>query len=516
MATRHPGRSCTQQTISASSRGATAWLGRCLVVGVGVVLIAAMARAQPTGAEIAPVSLQPTHGADSVEVESRNRRSRTWRTYQATTYDWALDALGAAATAPTALSKYGGRLDRQHEATGFFRVEKIGDRWWIIDPLGHPQIRKAVNSTYRNGFEALTAERQAELGYDDVAVWAADSTAIARDYGFNAWGRWSTNDPLRATAEPLPYVNSLNMMTRFGRKLEITSPNPGNMAFEHSLIPSFHPDFPAHAREYAQLHVADTKDDPWLVGHFIDNELPVNRRALERALRLDPDDPVQRHTRVAAWDWLRNKYGPDASADMVTPADNRAFMGAVFDRYYAVAAEAIREVDPNHMILGSRLHGSGHKMQEIIEAAGRHCDIVSINLYGTWEPSATQMAMWERVGESPFIISEFYVRGEDSNLANDRGAGWIVPTQRERAIWYENFTLRLLESGKCVGWDYFKFRDGIDTNTGLLRQDWRPYDAFVSPLRDAHAKVYTLVDAIDSLKASSTGSPNSVVILNDD
>ncbi len=35
------------------------------------------------------------------------------------------------------LSKYGGYLDTQVKATGFFRVEKIDGKWWFVDPEGH-------------------------------------------------------------------------------------------------------------------------------------------------------------------------------------------------------------------------------------------------------------------------------------------------------------------------------------------------------------------------------------------
>ena len=34
-------------------------------------------------------------------------------------------------------SKYGGNTNLQTDATGFFHVKKIGDRWWGIDPEGY-------------------------------------------------------------------------------------------------------------------------------------------------------------------------------------------------------------------------------------------------------------------------------------------------------------------------------------------------------------------------------------------
>ena len=47
---------------------------------------------------------------------------------------------------PVKQSKYGGWLDKQEVATGFFHVKKFGDRWWGIDPEGYRYINVALNS----------------------------------------------------------------------------------------------------------------------------------------------------------------------------------------------------------------------------------------------------------------------------------------------------------------------------------------------------------------------------------
>lgn len=51
----------------------------------------------------------------------------------------------------------------------------------------------------------------------------------------------------------------------------------------------------------------------------------------------------------------------------------------------------------------------------------------------------------------PFLITEWYVKGEDSGLPNATGAGWNVPTQDDRGIFYENFCLQLLLQPYSVG-----------------------------------------------------------------
>ena len=46
----------------------------------------------------------------------------------------------------TGLNKFGGVIEPKQKATGFFRVENIKGRWWIIDPLGGRFIHRGVAS----------------------------------------------------------------------------------------------------------------------------------------------------------------------------------------------------------------------------------------------------------------------------------------------------------------------------------------------------------------------------------
>lgn len=52
---------------------------------------------------------------------------------------------GSAGAAPVATDAYGGDLAVQGTATGSFHTQKIGDRWWEIDPLGHGIFLTAVS-----------------------------------------------------------------------------------------------------------------------------------------------------------------------------------------------------------------------------------------------------------------------------------------------------------------------------------------------------------------------------------
>jgi hypothetical protein len=97
--------------------------------------------------------------------------------------------------------------------------------------------------------------------------------------------------------------------------------------------------------------------------------------------------------------------------------------------------------------------------------------------------------MWSG-GDKPFFVTEFYAKAEDSGLGNDSGAGWLVPTQEDRARFFENFTLALIEHPGCVGYHYFRYIDNNDSNKGLLDMNynwWEPMkNSFYNVARDIY------------------------------
>ena len=397
------------------------------------------------------------------------------------------------------LSRFGGILEEDsREASGFFRTEKIGPRWWLIDPEGHRFLHVAVCSvkpgrgpTFRKAF----AEH-----FRDESDWAQKTGQLLREHGFNGTGAWTDNRLLEA-AEPRPvYTRILNFMSTFGRKLGVVTQTAGHKAYPDQLIPVFHPDFPAHCRQVAQ-QLRTTKDDPYLLGVFSDNEMQHNRQALDLHLRFPPDSPE----RKAALAWLKKE---SIETDNITAEDRLAYVAHMFETYFAIVRQAIHEVDSNHLYLGSRLHGWDKNNPYLFAAAGRHLDVVAVNVYGTWTP-AESVERWVEWGGKPVIITEFYAKGQDSGLPNLSGAGWTVPTQRDRGRFYQHFTLSLLESRGCVGWHYFKYVDNDlldlttdpsnrDSNKGILSSGYKPWEEFLEAIKVLNRQVYPLVAYFDA------------------
>ena len=441
-----------------------------------------------TSALLVPLLLH----AEPIEVQWKRNVADEWRQSSVRTLDDLPDWEAPRVADPR--SPYGGWLSQAvDDGTGFFRVERIDGRWWFVDPGGYRYYSVGLTSVRpRTGEPADTAYAER---WADESAWANDTITLMRELGYNAIGRWSRVESLMAVPRRIPYTTSPNFMGSFGREHGLTTWGYGNARYAHNAIPVFHPDFEAHCDALAREELAPLANDAYVLGHFTDNELPMPRNLLETTLAIDPEEiPALRYNLEAAWAWFRERHGPDVTVDAITDEDNLDYLGFVMDRYYAITTAAIRKHTPNHLNLGSRLHGAGIHIDQVIAAAGKHLDVISMNYYNVWAPSEGHLERWHTHSpDTPFLITEFYVKGEDSGMDNDPGAGWIVPTQRDRGLWYQHFTMRLLEAPNSVGWHYFNYQDSPgDSNKGILNTRFEPHLDFIELMTPIHEHVYSL------------------------
>lgn len=116
------------------------------------------------------------------------------------------------------------------EATGFFRVARIGGRAWLIDPEGCRH--------YNIGLNAVREPRGVGERFGSPARWAEAVTETLRAHGFTALGNWSL-PALRAVARPLPYVRRHDFMFSFTRAKGLVEPAAGTQGFPHRCMPVF-------------------------------------------------------------------------------------------------------------------------------------------------------------------------------------------------------------------------------------------------------------------------------------
>jgi hypothetical protein len=440
---------------------------------------------------------QAESGIISVEVQVAP--GKDWTNYPTRT----LAALPEIVTSQvdSNLDTYGGLLARKEKATGFFYQKKVGDRWWLVDPDGGLFLHKAVVAVTPMGGPGAKAAFKEKFGGD--SNWIASTVSLLHSDGFNGLGAWSDTERLRQAAQPLVYTRIWDFMSRYGQQRGGTYQQSGHIGYPKDCIFVFDPEFEIFCDSYAR-QLAKSKDDPWLLGHFSDNEMPFKRNAIINYLQLPETDPGHQ----AALAWLQARHGSQATVKDITEQDKKDFLALVTDRYYRIVATAIKKYDPNHLFLGSRFHGEELNCPEVIKAAGTYVDVMAVNYYRTWTPSQEKLAMWSHESGRPILITEWYVKGVDSGLPNNSGAGWIVKTQRDRGLFYQNFTLGLLESKVCVGWHWFKYGDNDpsepntdpsnrDANKGIVTFRYEPYSTLLEAMKPLNERVYILADYFD-------------------
>ncbi len=369
------------------------------------------------------------------------------------------------------LSKYGGwKARRIGTGTGFFRVEKIDGRWWAIDPEGYLFIHMALNS--------VNLDHQTP---DQIY-------AMMREHGFNGFGSWTdetivSNSTLKAQT-PMAYTPKISMLASY-RQTRVP----------RIEMPVFDDAFETSAMQQAQ-GFAPYVNDPHVFGYMTDNELSFNYDGLAKHLAItDPAD--KNYTTAIAFLTDRGK----------TPAtwgqsDHEAYMALMAERYYSVVKNAIRSVDTNHMIIGSRCHSAERQVKDFMINAGKYVDVFSTNHYHRWSNRSVETKNMSEWSGRPLMLTEFYTKGDDTAML-DTGAGWYVRDQTSRARFYQNFISTFTESKHVIGFHWFKYMDG-DNNCGVVSPTGAPYTELLNSMKQMNTGIYDFIDYIDRRHAPDT------------
>lgn len=400
------------------------------------------------------------------------------------------------------LDPYGGLSSGKVRATGFFRTEKIGKRWWLITPEGGLFVSRGVNSVGRIDTKGAREALKDRFGSTDA--WAGQTLEMLRGHGFNTLGAWTDPRILEPAKDPMARTLNWSFMSGYGKVRGGTHQKPGHTGYPGDCPFIFDPGFAEFCESYA-TRLDAFKDDPWVIGHFSDNELPWSRKLLEDYLALPAADPGHK----AALEWLQTRRGKTGGKMAVSETDRAEFLEFAMDRYLSVTTAAIRKHAPNHLVLGPRLHGAALRFPEVFKSLGRHVDVTSVNWYGAWTPDAGRLAMWNQESGKPVMITEFYAKAENSGMANTGGAGWLVKTQKDRGGFYQNFTLGLIESRVCVGWHWHRYADNDpderrldpsnrDSNKGLVNSRYAPYAELLEFMEQVNQRVHGIASHFDS------------------
>lgn len=431
------------------------------------------------------------------------------------------------------------------QATGFFHVVQRPDgRWWAIDPLGHGVVLMGVDHVTFHGHwcEKLgysPHDKKNEKKYTDHAEWESETLGRLKAWGFTMLGAGCDSKLKHRGLVHTEFLSIGDHLATLGDEYDIT-PNERRPCSSFPNV--FHPDFEAYCRYRVQQSCVPNRNDPWLFGYFIDNELAWwGRGGSETGLFDAVMKKGAAHTaKIALRDFLARQAENDVAtfnglwgtqfktfdeilalkalpvANDAQRAVKRDFLRFAADRYFSVTTRAIREADPNHLVLGARFAGTSGADPVVWEVSGNYCDVVTFNCYpmadldegrvytrfGKGGELVTEhFAKFYDTVKRPMLITEWSFPALDAGLPSVHGAGQRFRTQAERTAATRLFARTMLSLPFLLGYDYFMWVDepalGIstpfpeDSNYGLINEDGVPYplltEMFTALQREAGA-----------------------------
>jgi hypothetical protein len=408
--------------------------------------------------------------------------------------------------------RYGGYAPGRRKATGFFRVEKISDRWWFIDPEGCRFYSTGVNgagadpprtqiigrsklfSSIPTFAQIPAPHAEADPLRDPVSFYVAN---VLQRFG-REWRTPSaqlTSRRMRAWGLNTAYGAALNdaLPASSTQRQPYVYPLRGWQQSEGAImgLPDVYSDaFARRVDSDAAQQLAERKNDPWMIGYFIGNEPPWPARETQLV------DLVLAGPKSAIQDRFKGEL---AKGD--TPAIRKALVHAAFTRYLEIVNAAVRRHDPNHLNLGIRFGGTP---PDDVIALARGFDVYSMNKY-RWAPPKDFIDRVYAIQKLPILIGEFHFGVPERGLAPG-----LVQTmsQTERGVAYSYYVEHAAEHPSIVGTHWYQWidqpatgrRDGENYNIGWIDVTDRPYPELVAAAKATHAKL----DDIHSGKLAAT------------
>lgn len=434
---------------------------------------------------------------------------------------------------PEDFSKWGGWKEKRFDATGFFRTHLDGDRWWLVDPDGHPfwsagldcvrvvgeiavncrGLEKALSwipdkegdysethgAGSRSSINYLMANLIRAFGPDTwYEKWKQIALGELRRLGFNTVANWS--DWPIAREAGFPYV----------RPLGLGYPNTPMIYRDFPDV--FHPGFEEDAGRFGR-QLEETADDAALIGYFLMNEpswgfsrespaegmLYVTetcetRKELRNFIeKRYPDDVALSH----AWGMqttlseLEKGLWHDQLTDSAR-RDLQDFSSVMVEKLFKTLSDACRAVDPNHLNLGARYF----KVPPSWAVQGMKCfDVFSMNCYKERIPAEEYEKISRMMGQ-PVMVGEWHFGALDVGLPAS-GIGH-VKNQVDRGKAYRCYLEYAAANPYCVGTHYYTMYDqsalgrfdGENYNIGFIDICGRPYEHMTEGARASHERLY--------------------------
>ena len=171
--------------------------------------------------------------------------------------------------------------------------------------------------------------------------------------------------------------------------------------------------------------------------------------------------------------------------------DGKWFYQQMVNQYYRICRDSVKSVYPNHLYLGSRVHGDTNEV--VLRAAEKYADVISYNLYHRNLNDFTTRA---KGLTKPLMATEFHFGAMDRGVFHT--GLQAVSSQQERAQHYYEYVKSALNNPLFVGTHWFQYRaqaitgrgDGENYQIGLVDITDTPYPETIEAVRKVGYSLY--------------------------
>ncbi|MBM3725535.1 MAG: hypothetical protein FJW40_08935 [Acidobacteria bacterium] len=268
---------------------------------------------------------------------------------------------------------YGGYTAVTRKATGWFRVEQIGERWTFITPEGHPYI--ALGANHVGKFFRDPEQNGAILSRFGGSRESAEAAvqAAVRELKLNAGEAYA---PLLESLKPrLPRIEDVSY--------------PG----DKTRFDLFDPSVREEIRRHVGAQCRAFANDPWVLGiGFADQPVwttprmvyfrglaasaPGKRRYVDWLRARYPDLQALNQAYGTGFSSFDDALGP-FTADASRPAvrsDDPEFLAIAADSLYSLLRETVRQAAPHHLFFGEKFV-LRLPPDAVLKAVGKHVDV---------------------------------------------------------------------------------------------------------------------------------------------
>jgi len=427
----------------------------------------------------------------------------------------------------TSRDEYGGIEGEKQKVSGFFRYEKVGEKWWLVTPegnlfwsLGVTGIRPKNDKsdvTWVSGREFMFDYLPEKKGKYSTA-WVGDDKFsfyylnLLRKYGqiekwrnhvFERLNRWGINTIGNWSEDSLLNISKIPFTKSFDTKVP-------EFLIGHGLSDYFNPGW-VQAVDSLLQQAKQFKDNKFLLGYFVDNEQGWGKGEFSEILAFLPDSAYSRkfwliqmkekyrtiekvnsvnNTNFVSWNEIKAiNY---VSIFPLLKEDIIAFETAFAAQYFKVVSSTLKKYDPNHLYLGCRFTRQP-KPLHIMQTAGKYCDVITVNVYTF---IAKELEIWHNATQKPILIGEHHVP-----LSSERQfpPNYKCFPEEERKAYYLNYVERWAKMPFSLGCHWYQFTDqhltgrstdGECQTVGLVDITDQPHRQMIEAVNKASTEIY--------------------------